>query len=1521
MGHRPLCNLITWQIKNFSWPNPAKTLQFASLSFDVSFQEIFSTLCSGGTLLLISEELRADAAGLLRFLQDASVERIFLPYVALQQLATAAVSRGVVPESLREVITAGEQLQITTEIVKLFSALKKCTLQNQYGPSESHVVTTYTLRGAASSWPALPAIGRPFDNLKIYISDQNLIPVPAGVPGEIHIGGLGLARGYLNRSDLTAEKFLPDPFTDVAGARLYKTGDRARYQPDGNIEFLGRIDHQTKIRGFRVEPKEIETVLREHPVVREAVVVADGVGADRRLIAYVVGAEDAAPSARDVRSFLRQKLPEHMVPRTVVFLDALPLNVNGKVERRALPAPADSLAEPDERFSAARTQTEEILAAIWAQVLKLGKVGMHDNFFDLGGHSLLATRVVSRVRELFEIDLPLRTLLEDPTVAGLAERIEEIRREHLRTPDLPIFPVARNRDLPLSFAQERLWFLDQLEPASAVYNLSSAWRLSGSLDLPALERSLSELLRRHEALRTTFSSFEGRPIQIISQTVTPTLSVIDLTHLGQALGEEEAQRLAGEEANRPFDLAHGPLFRATLIRLTEEKHELLLTMHHIVSDGWSMGVLYRELAVLYRAFSSGNSSPLADLPLQYGDFAVWQRAWLQREILEAQLSYWKKQLAGAPALLSLPTDWPRSATRSSRAAPLSLEVPNELTHGLKLLSRREDATLFMTLLAAFQILLHRHTGQEDIVVGSPIANRNRYEIEGLIGFFVNTLALRSQFSGSTTFKELLAQVRESALGAYAHQDLPFEKLVEEMHPERSLHHTPLVQVLFNMFNQEDSNLDLPGLRIERVSSSSVASKFDLTLYVRQHGNDLGLTLVYRSDLFSEQRMRSLLGQYRCVLEQIVASPEKPIELYSLVTSESRPLLPDPSVILDEPAQELVTQTFSIRVKLRPADPAISHGERTWSYAQLASCAEALAGRIAANGLASADVVAVYGEPSFGLIVAMLATLMAGGVLLPVDPALPVERKRRMLQESKAKWLLYVGARHPTDSWLEEHFVSGILFIDPQNAAALEPEIEKELRLTKLPVVKPDNPAYIFFTSGSTGVPKGVLGCHKGLSHFLRWQSETFAIGPGDRVAQLTALSFDAVLRDVFLPLTSGAVLCLPEIKDLHEPQGVLDWLEREKITVLHAVPSVARSWLTEQRVKVNLANLRWAFFMGEPLGDAFVGQWRAAFHNRAGIVNLYGPTETTLIKCFYRVPAVMDAGVQPIGGPIADTQILVLNKNNQLCGLNEPGEIVLRTPFRSFGYVNAPEETSRRFVKNPFRDDAEDLVYFTGDAGCYRPDGTVAILGRLDDQIKIHGVRVEPAEVAAMLAHHPLVQDCAVVGKKDEQDDWRLVAYVVGSAGEKVTTAQLCSYLLDQLPPAMVPSWFVFLPVLPLTANGKVDRQALPHPDLAGARQEEIYTPPRTKTENLVASVWAEVLRTNRVGISDNFFELGGHSLLATQIVSRLRKLLQVDLSLRALFENPTVASLSDHIEAIKRSAKNRSGGTDNYDEMEEVIL
>ena len=1480
-----------------------RVAQASNCTFDAATFEIWGSLLNGARLVGISRDVALSSKEFAAQSREHEISILFLTTALFNQLVRE------VPwafHSMRHLLFGGEAVDPRWVKAVLQHGPPK-RLLHVYGPTESTTFASWHLVEEIPEGATTVPIGRAVANTYLYILDRHLSPVPIGVTAELYIGGDGLARGYLNRPELTGEKFIPDPFGKDPGARLYKTGDLVRYRADGSIEFLGRTDHQVKIRGYRVELPEIEAVLGRHSGVRETVVVTrEQTSGDKQLVAYVVASQVQAPGIGELRNFLKAKLPDYMVPSAFVFLDSLPLTPNGKVDRGALPAADQSRPQLEESFVAPRTPVEELLAGIWADVLKVERVGVYDDFFKLGGHSLLATQVISRLRSSLQVELPLQILFERRTVVDFAMSIEKARRSHsgvgVNAPT--IVPVLRQKESPLSFAQQRLWFLDQLEPGSTVYNVAGAVRLREMLDVAALEQSIHEIIGRHESLRTTFAMLEGEPVQIIAPSLSVPLLVVDLTDHPESEREDEARRLAGEEARRPFDLAQGPLFRATLIRLGHEDHVLLLTMHHIVSDGWSMGVLYRELSVLYRAFTNAQPSPLSDLPIQYADFAVWQRKWLQGEVLEAQLSYWKKQLERAPGVLNLPTDRPRPAVQSFRGARQSLELSKELTEELKALSRKEGVTLFMTLLAAFQTLLYRYTAQDDIVVGSPIANRNRTEIEGLIGFFVNTLVLRTNLGGNPTFHELLGRVREVALGAYAHQDLPFEKLVEELHPERSLNHTPLFQVLFNMVNQEDSKPDLLGLTTERFSSSDAESKFDLTLYAREEKEEIHFTLVYNTDLFSQAWMTCFSQQYRYLLEQIVAAPQKPIRSYSLVTSESRLLLPDPTAVLAEPSQQLVTSTFSSWAKQTPKHPAISQGEQTWTYDELAERADALAQVLVASGLERGDVVGVYGPPSFGVIAAMIGTLLSGGVLLPIDHTLPGPRKQLMLREAKARWLLYIDNKDSDQEWLQKDEVAGILCVDPAAGCALVAQAQRNLQAVSLPEILPEDAAYIFFTSGTTGTPNGVLGCHKSLSHFLTWQRDTFSVGPHDRVAQLTSLSFDVVLRDVFLPLMSGATLCLPEASDPLGPDQVIGWLERERISILHTVPALAQSWLAHVPSGVRLRAMRWVFFAGEPLTDTLVRRWREAFPSCGEFVNLYGPTETTLAKCYYRVPADMPTGIQPVGRPLPETQALVLTESNQLCGINELGEIVLRTPFRSLGYINAPGENQKKFRKNPSRNDDHDLLYFTGDGGRYRPDGTLTILARLDDQVKIRGVRVEPDEVMTTLAQHPAVESCFVAAKKKENDEVYLVAYVAAAAPAEATTGKLRSYLAGQLPAAMIPRAFVFLDELPFTTNGKVSRSALPAPDLSSPEPQDRFVAPRTLAEQTLATIWAKVLKLEQVGIYDNFFDVGGHSLLATQVISRVRDIFQIALSLRSLFEAPTIAGLAERIETILWAAK-----------------
>ncbi|MFI3157992.1 MAG: amino acid adenylation domain-containing protein [Methylococcaceae bacterium] len=1045
---------------------------------------------------------------------------------------------------------------------------------------------------------------------------------------------------------------------------------------------------------------------------------------------------------------------------------------------------------------------------------------------------------------------------------------------------------------PTSFPQQRMWLQDKLAGTSESYNISTAFQLQGRLDVAALKAALNAIILRHEALRTYFAEQDGAPVQIIQSSLSIPLTMIDLRGYPEEQRASESARLVQADQAAVFDLDRLPLLRAQLLHLEEEKYVFLLVFHHIISDGWSMAVFARELSALYGAFSQGLPSPLPELPIQYPDYSVWQREWLQGETMERLLDYWKARLADAPTL-ELPTDKPRPAVQSFRGGIQQFDLSPGLTEGLKTLSQGEGATLFMTLVAAFQVLLHRYSGQDDIVLGTPSAGRSRLELEGLIGFFINTLVLRTDLSGNPSFRDLLTQVRETALGAYANQNMPFEKLVEILHPQRDPSRNPLFQVWFVVQNMDHTELQLNNLSVEPFLIPEETTKFDLAVYVEETSQGIKVSLSYATDLFEAATITRLIGHFQTLLEGIVAHPEARLSDLPLLTKlELDQLnLPDPFIELSEPPQKPVTEQFLQWAELNPEMIAVSRGMKQQSYAELAEKAKALAMHIHSNDLHKGDVIAIAGSRSFGTITGMLAVLMAGGVFVTIDSALPVSRQRLIAGEASAKALLCCGGENSSwQEWMNEEPDFKFISIDPEAGTLPGADYQFISNPNELPPIKSNDAAYIFFTSGSTGTPKGILGTHKGLSHFVNWQRNQFAIGPEDRVSQLTNIGFDVVMRDIFLPLSSGARICLPEADDLLNP---LPWLAKEHISVVHATPSLLQSWLALTQHPADLNALRWLFIAGEPLTEALIYKWRHFSPDHGRMVNLYGPTETTLAKCFYPVPEDISPGIQPVGRTLPETQALILGQDGRLCGIGEPGEIVLRTPFRTLGYINLPEETQRRFRKNPFRNNDTDLLYFSGDLGRYRPDGLLEISGRIDDQVKIRGVRIEPAEVMATLARHDAVENCYVTAVKNQDGQSELVAYIVAKP-EKPTDPKLFrSYLGSQLPAPFIPGLFVFVDNLPRLPNGKVDRKALPAPEQN--LQQSIaaaYSAPRNEIERKLVDIWQDLLSLENIGIQDNFFDLGGHSLLAVKIVADINKLFEANLPLGAIYQYPTIEEL-----------------------------
>ncbi len=1069
---------------------------------------------------------------------------------------------------------------------------------------------------------------------------------------------------------------------------------------------------------------------------------------------------------------------------------------------------------------------------------------------------------------------------------------------------------------PLSFAQQRLWFLEQLEPGSASYHIHQALRLRGELHVAALQGALDGIVARHEALRTRFVAQDGSPVQVIAEPRAVPLTILDLTPFAADDREAALHRILTTEAQRPFDLTRDLLLRATLVRLAAAEHVLCLVVHHIAADGWSLEILFRDLATLYEAAKGEHPSALPALPLQYADYAVWQREWLQGEVVEALLAYWRRQLADLTPL-ELPTDRPRPPRPSSRGDALRFVLSAELTDKLWALARQEGVTLYMLLLAAFLTLLSRYTGQDDLAVGTPVANRDRVEIEPLIGFFVNTLVMRGDLSGNPTFRDLLQRVRQVALDAYDHQDLPFEKLVEELRPERQLGRTPFFQVFFNMLTPPEPVTALAGLAVESLAGVESIPKFDLTLYCRHRSEDIELRLVYKADRFSTERMIEFLRQYASLLEQLADRPEEKIGSYSLVTRAALHLLPDPCQPLGQPAYPGVLETFLQWANTEPGRTAVEQGNQRWTYGELAEEAHRIAACLQREGLRKNDAVAVSGPRSFELIAALFGVMRSGGVFLPLAPDLPPHRRESMLADGGALYQIEI-AESPGGA------TGASRGMHLRRLAATACTVPVDRTDTELPTPdfrqpEADDPAYIFFTSGSTGKPKGVLGRYKSVNHFLSWQRQTFEIGPADRVAHLTNLSFDPLLREIFLPLTSGAVLCVPP-RDEMAADEELAWLGDAGITILHVVPSKAQCWLQRHTGNVRLS-LRYTLFAGEPLLGTLATRWRSLCPAGSQVVNLYGPTETTMAKAYYRVPADPSDGVQPVGYPQPETQLLIVNSARQLCGIGEPGEIVIRTPFTTLGYIKPSVEDETRFRVNWFTHVPDDVVFLTGDVGCYQPDGSVAYLGRRDRQVKVMGVRVELQEIEVVLGRHPSVRACVVEADERDVDDTRLIAYVVPD-GEQPQTDELRNHLRMWLPPAMLPAAYVMLDALPLLPNGKLDRSVLPPVDWGRPALQTAFMPPRTPKEVAVAEIWSEVLNAKRVGVHDNFFDLGGHSLRATQVMSRIRSVFQVELPLRVLFEKPTVEGLAASLETAPRisgSKQQAEGGID--DRREEFVI
>ena len=1807
--------------------------QAANASFDAATFEIWGSFLIGATLVGIKKDVVLSTYDFVQELREKQISIMFLTTALFNQIANE------IPDAFRTLkqVSFGGEACDPNSVRKVVQATPPKELLNAYGPTENTTFSTWYLINEVPEGVHTIPIGKPIANSTTYVLDKNLHPVPVGVPGELYCGGDGLAQQYYNRPDLTAEKFIPDPFSQQPGARLYRTGDLVKWLPDGSIEFMGRIDQQVKIRGFRIELGEIESLLRNHHGLQDAAVIAreDQPGV-KRLVAYVVPDEEAPATNVELRSYLLEKLPDYMVPNIFVRMDALPINPNGKLDRKALPVPDQTRPELEKAYVPPRTRFEEALVKMWQEILGIERIGIYDNFFELGGNSLQAAVFVNKIQKEFNEAVHVRSIFLAPTIAQFStyaneyyhnqvvkffgekvegntileeveaeiekvrkidvshvkqfrkiieplpvrskkkasekknptatfvlspprsgstlfrvmlaghpqlfappeldllsfntlrerkaafekeltiwleaawraimeirscdlaearkimdnfesqnlttkefyhilqdwlgnkilvdktpsypldieilkraeadfenakyihltrhpyatiysfleakleknffryespftrrelaeliwlvchqnileflkeipaerqyrlkfedlvsqpethvkeicqflnvdynvnmlkpyqgkrmtdgvteksqmvgdfkfylhkkienkaadrwkrvhsedflsditwelgeelgyERIEETRGDDFQTrskhESLTILqPIPRTGNLPLSFQQQRLWFLDQMEPGSASYNIPVAMRVNGKLNIDATIQSLNEIIRRHEALRTHFVTIEGKPVPVFSPGLKMNLPIKDLSGLTEQQRESATQQIAVEEARLPFDLAKDALIRGKLLKFSDESFVMLLTMHHIVSDGWSTGVIIQEFAVLYQAFVQGKPSPLPDLPIQYIDYANWQREWLQGDVLQLQLDYWRKQLEGCSPVLELPTDRPRPAEVTYNGASARLTISTDLTDEVKALCRREGVTEFMALLAVFQTLLYRYSGQADICVGTPIANRGRAEIENLIGFFVNTLVLRTDLSGNPSFKDVLQKVQKMSLGAYAHQELPFEMLVDAIQPERDMSHTPLFQVMFAFQNTPVQDLVLPGLIISPFQTKSVTSKFDITLSIREFEGEYRGLLEYNTDLFNEDTIKRMVKHFKTVLKKAIENPEAKIaSLPMLDIDEMQQLtLEWNSTENDYPSDRCIHQLIEEKVAASPDVVAVVYGDEHLSYTELNARANQLAHFLRKKGVQPDTLVGLCVERSIEMIVGILGIMKAGGAYAALDPNYPQERIEYILADSQISVLLtFENLKMPA---IDDNIDQICLDTDWDIIARESKKNPKNL-------TQPENLAYLIYTSGSTGRPKGVMMPHRGAINL--WSGLNLAIYANHpnhrqlRVSLNAPLLFDASVQQIVQLMSGHTIDVLPQ-HARQDGEALLAYIQRSKIDVLDCVPSQLKLLLNAGLLNGNDWTPSIILPGGEAIDEATWQVLRAA--ERTEFYNMYGPTECAVDSTIARIK--LADGRPVIGRPINNAELYVLDANLEVVPIGVHGELYIGGDGLARGYLYRPDLTAEKFVPDPFSIIPGSRLYRTGDLVRYLPDGNIEFLGRIDHQVKVRGFRIELGEIEFSLEQHPEVNQAVVVVREDEPGIKRLVGYIVPQSMPGPSPSDLKNFLKAKLPEYMIPAVFMTLEAMPLTPNAKIDRKALPKPEITRSELEGAFVAPRNEAEEKLAAIWQQLLGVDQVGVNDNFFELGGDSILTIQVIAKAKQA-GLQLTPRQLFQYPTIAGLA----------------------------
>ncbi|KAG0199061.1 hypothetical protein BGX28_007605 [Mortierella sp. GBA30] len=1496
--HRQVVRLFTTTADWYNFNQQDTWCLFHSFAFDFSVWEIWGALRVGGRVVIAPQDTVRSLQDLRHLIHEHSITVLNTTPSIFTSLIECDIGDGLC-DSLRYLIFGGEPLAPAV-LQSWFTRPVKNRTQavHVYGITETTVLATHRrMIPEDCTLPSLP-IGLRFNDLRMYVLDNRGQPVPIGAVGELYVGGAGVTRGYLNRPELTAERFLRDPFVEDPEARMYRSGDLVRYLPDGNLVYVGRNDHQVKLRGFRIELGEIQARLSEHPLVSDCVVLVIGEEDNKRLVAYVAAKPDVQSVngtdgetlqlALALRTHLAARLPEYMVPSAFVQLDALPLNGNGKVDRRALPEPShDSLAR--EAFEEPQGEIEVALAAIWADLLRLDRVSRHDSFFALGGHSLLAVRMMNRVATL-GANVPLTTLFASPCLYAFADEIKSpLGEKSTHLP--PIEPVPRTEMMPLSFEQQRMWFLAQLDGVSDTYHVPMAMRLRGVLNREAFQRAMSDLFERHEALRSVFVDVNGQSYMRILTPEGIHVEYIDLQHEVDINGR--VAELVAKEIHTSFDLVQGPLIRATIIQTAHNDHVLVLNQHHIISDGWSIAIMTRELSQLYSAYVNGGSNPLPPLEVQYPDYAAWQRQWFSGDRLKSQADYWRSALAGVPVLIDLPTDRPRPPRQSFAGSRVPIAVDAELTTSLKRLSQKHGVTMFMTILAAWSVVLSRLSGQDDIVIGTPTANRGRHEIETMIGLFVNTLALRVDLSAEPTMRNLLDRVRRSTLAAYEHQDIPFEQVVEIVQPPRRMDHTPLFQVMFSWQNTEVDEWIMPGLQADAFNLDYEVLKYDLELDLYEENGEIVGSLSYSTALFDQTTIERYIGYLHTTLQTLSDNVDQSIASIDILSPAERTLLLQTwnATHQDPPTNECIHRLFEKQVQRLPQAVALVHGEVALTYTELNERANQLAHLLIELGVHPDARVAICVERSLAMVIGTLAILKAGGAFVPLDPAYASERLRTILMDAAPTVLIADSAGLAA---LGQANLSSMTVVDPNRP------LSYASTNTHAPGLTSRHLAYIIYTSGSTGKPKGVMIEHRGVSDLAQTHTKFCGIREGSRVMQFASFSFDASVWDIMLPLSSGGALYLPPDCIRMDRDALWNYMAKHSITLASFTPS----FLQDGKDLPPLNNPLTLVLGGEALSQTLL---QNLIRQGITVINDYGPTEVTVSAATWRCPQEFHDNVVPIGRPVIHSRLYLLDLYRQPVPLGAVGELYVGGVAVARGYLNRPELTNEMFIPDPYADEMDAKMYRTGDLARYLPDGNLVYLGRKDNQVKIRGFRIELGEIEAVLLEHHAVSE-AVVLVLGEANDKRLVAYVVLSEPLETLTRQLRAHVSAHLPRYMVPETFVRLDTMPLTSNDKLDRKALPTPEYTSLVSETYEIPldgqidiTLDPTQLAIHTIWKQLLPSSPtwIPLTENFFDLGGHSILATRLIFEVRRVCCVDVPLSLIFREPTIGGMAKEVDRM----------------------